>query len=288
MSTSSLSHLTSLLENLWANFDELFDSLDENGWQTPHGAEWIFADVPYHVAYFDRHIARSLEQGPDLPEDEQLSLSSLNDMNRWNAAEFARRPGNQTPIQSVAKMRAARAEIRHSLAGMTDPDLTRPAWMFLLALRGWRTVSDVLQVCLMHTWNEFVQFRLHMGRETPKSDPALEHYCLAAFLSYLQSFIDAQLAAETGMKVVYDFPGVGVWTVRIGEGQGKVTEGRAPDAEIVFTQSPTTKMKTFNGLHDPAAAMKTGEIQVEGFEHLPTFAALYPPPSLDQLIPAFP
>ena len=288
MTSSQLNHLSSMLENLWANFDELFDSLDDDGWQTPHGSEWIFADVPYHLAYFDRYIARYLEQGPGLPKEEHLSLVSLNDMNCWNAAEFARRPENQTPAQSVAEMCTARDEIRRLLAGLDDADLERPAWMFLLSLRGWRTVRGMLGVCLMHTWNEFVQFRLHMGRETPKSDPVLLRFCLAAFLAYLQSFINVQLAAETHMNVVYDFPGVGVWTVQIGDGQGKVTEGHRSDAKIVFTQNPTTMMKTFNGMHDPAVAMQTGEIRVQGFEHLPTFAALYPPPAPDKVIPAFP
>jgi hypothetical protein len=47
-------------------------------------------------------------------------------------------------------------------------------------------------------------------------------------------------------------------------------------------------MKTFNGMHDPAEAIGTGEIRVDGVEHLPVFAALYPPPDPAKTVPAFP
>ena len=55
-----------------------------------------------------------------------------------------------------------------------------------------------------------------------------------------------------------------------------VSEGQAAQADLVVTQSPESFMKTRLELHDPVAAMRSGEIAVQGIEQMRTFAALFP------------
>ena len=129
--------LSAQLESIWADFDLLFAHLDAAGWQQGHGPDWVFADVPYHLAYFDRFMARYLEAGNDLPTDEQLQLDSISAMARWNGEQFALRPPGQSGPGAVADMHVARDRLRALIAGMTDDDLARPAWMSLTFFRGW-------------------------------------------------------------------------------------------------------------------------------------------------------
>jgi hypothetical protein len=85
-------------------------------------------------------------------------------------------------------------------------------------------------------------------------------------------------AAQTRFTLAMAFsgPGGGTWTVSVADGACAVSEGQPAQADLVLTQSPESFMKTRLELHDPVAAMQTGEIAVQGFEHMGTFAALFP------------
>jgi hypothetical protein len=51
------------LEEIWATFDELFASFEPEDWSRRHGPDWIFADVPYHMYFFDQEfIADAIEK----------------------------------------------------------------------------------------------------------------------------------------------------------------------------------------------------------------------------------
>ena len=51
------------LDALWQCFDELFADLGPKNWNRKHGKHWIFADLPYHLAYLDRECTRVMAQG---------------------------------------------------------------------------------------------------------------------------------------------------------------------------------------------------------------------------------
>src|SRR6266542_998017 len=112
------------LESWWKAFDDLYATLSPRGWQKKYGKDWVFADQPFHMAYFDEIItARPIEAGPDLPEDERWALSSQRQIDEWNAREFAKRPAGETPEKSLERMHAAQDRIRTALRGFTDQDL---------------------------------------------------------------------------------------------------------------------------------------------------------------------
>lgn len=288
MITEQLDRLARLLTGLWKDFDELMETLDSDRWNIRHGPDWILADVPFHLGYFDDLVASFIAQGETLPEGDRLSLGSLAEMATWNETEFARRPANLPPGEAVAAMRTARKRILETLDGLTDADLERAAWNHLLPLRGWRSVRAAVETCILHTWNEFVQFRHYLGREVPEPDAELTRFCVGGFVAYFQAFLDPAAAAEHRLTIVYAFPDAGTWTVRIADGASAVSEGGVDDADLVLTQAYATFMKTFNGMIDPGEAIGSGAIMVAGMEHLPVFAALYPPPEPGKIVPAFP
>ncbi|MDX1417869.1 MAG: DinB family protein [Candidatus Promineifilaceae bacterium] len=272
--------LSDQLERIWSDLDELLNGLDAAGWQRKHGPDWIFADLPYHLAYFDRYNARYLEAGSELPQEEQLVLDSFSAMAAWNDGQFALRPPGQTAQESLAEMHMARDRLRALMAGMTDADLSRPAWVSLTFFRGWRTAESVILVCLMHTWNEFMQLRIHMGREKPIPDPAITHMALGGFLVGMHALMDKEAAARQPLIIQYRIngPGGGRWTASLSGAGAVVEEVSTVEADLIFEQSVESFMKTFNGMHDPGQAIKSGEIKVQGTEYLPAYAALLPPP----------
>jgi hypothetical protein len=121
------------LEDLWRCLDELFASLAADDWSRRYGKHWTFADVPYHLGYFDHDIvAYSIERGPDLPTAEQWVARSNSEVRIWNERMFARRTHDQHVVQSLAQMQASRDAIRRVVGRMHTTDVERPVWFPLV------------------------------------------------------------------------------------------------------------------------------------------------------------
>jgi hypothetical protein len=116
-------------EGLWATLDRVFDGLAPEDWNKKHGKDWTFADLPYHLAYFDRELGiYYLERGANLAPDDRWLMDCERKIDAWNERMFGRRPVGQTVAQSLAEMRASRDALRRWAADKTDADLAGPAW----------------------------------------------------------------------------------------------------------------------------------------------------------------
>jgi hypothetical protein len=266
------------IEEMWAHLNTLFDEVNaSNGWAQGHGPDWIFADLPYHLAYCNRDILiRGLQAGSDLPEELQELVASVEAINDWNARRFAKRPAAQTADQSVAQWRETCDEIRRLTAGMTDVDLERPFWMPLF--RGWSKAREGFEFTRAHDFGEFVQLRVHMGRREPAPSADFAHAYLQRMLSSFPMFLNPRAAEGNDFTAVMAFtdPGVGAFTLQVKDGSAYFREGDAPDPDLVITQSVETFVKTLNRMHDPARAIQSGQIRVSDFEALATFGQLFP------------
>ena len=84
----------------------------------------------------------------------------------------------------------------------------------------------------------------------------------------------------TVQQVVTDGPdGEVAWHVRLGDGKVEVGPGRAPDAEVVITQSHQTATAVGRGGLSPAEAFATGRLKLAGqvgllIRHQPAFEQL--------------
>ena len=276
-------------ENLWDCFDELIESLQSVGdWNQKHGADWVFADVPYHLMYTDRDlVAGPIERSEKVPAEEQRVQHTIRELNAWNAAKFTERPDGQTPQDSVNQWRAMRTQGRQALTGLSDDQLSSPVWFPLVGC-GWVPAMVSAAFAVAHTWSEFTQLRYHMDQALPEPSPDAVHGAVSFLQGLMPAFLDAEQAKGLQFTAVMEYtgPAGGSWTFRVADGRCEATEGHAANADIVLSQSPVTFELIRQGKLDPASAMESGLLKVQRVENMPRFGALFHPPALDQVIPA--
>ena len=97
--------LMTQIREMWGHQDTLFQIIGEtNQWDHKHGADWTFADVPYHLTYCnDDLVSHPLKLGRDLPQEERLYFPLGPALNEWNAQKFAERPSGQTAVRRISE-----------------------------------------------------------------------------------------------------------------------------------------------------------------------------------------
>ena len=280
MSTQTqLNALMTQIQEMWGHLYTLFEDLNTNdGWDQKHGPDWTFADVPYHLAYFNCDlVARGMELGLDYAEEEHELLVTPENLSDWNARKLAERPVYQTPEQSTSRWQTSCEKIYRQTARLKDDDLEQhPFWMPLLD--GWVTTRRGLEFCLNHDWSTFTQLRIHMGRTEPVPSPAVTRRYLDSVVNSFPMLLNKTAVDGQQFTAVLAFtdPGVGVWTIRVADGATTVSEGDAANADLVITQSAEVFEKYIRRMQTPAQAIQSGEIQVSNFENLATFGQLFP------------
>lgn len=281
MSTrTELDVLVAQIEEMWAHQDTLFTIVEEtNQWDHAHGADWVFADVPYHLYYCNIDLVlRPMKFGRELPAQERESFVEMTDLGAWNDRKLAERPAGQTPAQSVAELHSIWQQIRDVLAGLDDADLERPHWLPFFG-GNWATVREGLHFLLGHDWSEFMQLRIHMGESQPVPSPEITaFYLYRMFAGLYPMFFDKEAAAGRTFKadMVFTDPGISDIVIDIKDNAVTVTTGPTEAADLVITQSAETFEKVFRGILPYPEAMQSGAVQVNDMDALATLGALFP------------
>lgn len=275
-----LDALMAQLEEMWEHQNTLFQIIDQTSqWDSKHGQDWTFADVPYHLAYCNRDLVlRPIKLGRDLPATEKASFSTIDELNEWNQKKFAGRPAEWTARQSLAELRASWDEIRQTASKWTDDDLERPYWM---AFGGgvWLKARDGLHWTLGHDWSEFMQLRIHMGRQKPVPSPEITNHYLGRFIGMLFPYrLNREAARNRDFRAVLAFtdPGVNDFIVEVAEGEASSRTRQTEEADLVITQSAETFEKTVRGIQPLPEAIRDGSVQISDMESLATFGELFP------------
>jgi hypothetical protein len=268
------------VEEMWGHQDTLFRLIGEtNQWDGKHGADWTFADVPYHLTYCNRDLViRPMKHGRELPLEERVSISSVEELGEWNEREFAARPAGQTVEESLAQLRDSWDEIRQIVSAWADADLGRPWWMPFMGGM-WLTVRDGLGWTLGHDWSEFMQLRIHMGRAKPVPSPEITtHFLGMLIVGQYPLMLDVQAAQGSEFRAVMAFsdPGVSSFTIEVSEGVASARPGEAEKADLVITQSAESFEKTRSGMQTLAQAIQEGAVQVNDVKALATLGELFP------------
>ncbi len=83
------------------------------------------------------------------------------------------------------------------------------------------------------------------------------------FFAELESKVDPAKTAGMNNSYVFDVDGAGQWTVRVNDGQVKVSEG-AEQADVTISASADTFERIANGQQNPTTAYMTGKLKVKG------------------------
>jgi hypothetical protein len=281
------------LEDLWGNLDRIFDSLSDTDWRRRHGKDWTIADVPYHLAYFDRQIVLLPLQRRSAPLECVRIQRTMRELNEWNAREFAQRPPNQTALESLAQWRAIRAEVRDTLAALTDADLDSTVRTFLAGM-GARPLSAMLGAYVAHSWSHLGQLRYYLKRRDAVPSAAAVRRAMA-FYAHMMAFGFVPERGEAygrpftaGLEITG--PSGGTWAMRVSGRRLQIDSADvttlAGDADMRLTMSPDTFIKMFAEIASPMWLMLTGQIRVHGLSKMPTFGKLFPPFQLDREVTA--
>ena len=290
MTTQASTQLTALradIEEIWRCLDELFGSLGERDWQRKHGKDWVTADVPYHLAYFDREIVlKPVEQALAGAEGERRLLRNEDEINAWNAEQFARRPAGQSAEQSLTEWRETRERILALVAGMSEADLERPAWIPLVF--GEQTVRVALTATLIHGWSEFTQLRIRLKRPGPLPRASATHRALDTFMHAMPMGLNREAAAEAPFTARFSIFGVGggSWVLHAHDGVCDVSEDDDQPADITLAMSQEAFAKMWNNMQHPMVMMLTRQIRVKGLSKMGRFGKVFPTPGADTVLDA--
>ena len=83
------------------------------------------------------------------------------------------------------------------------------------------------------------------------------------FFEGLEARVDPSKTEGMNNSYVFDIENAGTWTVRVNEGDVKVTEG-AEDADATITASDETFEKIASGDLNPTTAYMTGKLKLKG------------------------
>jgi hypothetical protein len=292
MTSTVLAELMAHLEELWGHYDTLLGVLAPADWERKFGREWVYADVPRHLAYFDREVlTEGIERGPALPAERQVLMHTHREFNDWNARNLAEH--RQLPVAGhlLAHLQATRDAVRGTVAPLTDADLERPIWISLPGVGGWRTIQYALEFCRQHAWMHFIQLRLRLKRATPEVSPAITHSALNGIIRSFAAVLNRSWAQQTRLTaaIMLTGPGGGAWSIRVADGACQIAEGcPAAGVDLTITLSSDTLIEVLSQMRHPLAAILTGHMRVAGWRHLPRFLQLFARPAPDQLIALIP
>ncbi len=264
-------------EALWTALNRFFNRLSSADWSHAHGKAWTFADVPYHLACFNRLLVDAIEQGAAVVEP--AAITTLAELDAWNQAQFARRSIGQTGRQAFDAMRASQDTLRILLQRLVDHHgaqaLDRPLWLPILRVRGWRTLRLALEYNLWHQWLHFAEARL-------RRDNTLPHLPQSAVERALDFMMELIAGAVTPTQQTLRWTlslsgeGGGEWTFHVGEGGCRVEPGPVDSPDIHMSTDIATYLKAFTfGLQNPMLAMLKGQIKVQGLTRVGQLQRLF-------------
>ena len=269
------------LESIWSDFDALFADFADADWARVHGPDWIFADIPFHLAYFDRDlIARPIvaEGGADAPT--HRVFRTLGDLNEWNDAYFAARAAEQTVDQSLAHMYAARDELRAALAA---PRAASSPVFVSLPGAGWIDVAGAVKRSRTHSWNHYAEARVRHGRPAPMPSDDIVHDAIGVNLSYRPLFCVADTSTPPfAARISISGHGGGQWVIQIVDGVCQVIEDATGAVDLTMSYEDVDAFAAMNfAVTPPASLIEQGRLTISDMAAMARMAELIPPPGPD-------
>ncbi len=273
--------LLDCFDDVWSCFDQLFATFGASEWSSRHGNDWEFADLPYHLAYFDHDvIAVPLEKGDKYPAEDRWLMQSLAEIAGWNRVKFDERSIDQTVEQSVEQWHTTREAIRLTLKEMTDADLDT---IVFFPFTGTASIRELLQVGIAHSWGHLTEARNRLDRDQPVPTSATRNIG-AGFNVSLLSLMANTSASTIPFELQLDFPSLSSWHITVTNSGSTAEIGQAEGPDLTMTLTPELLFAIMNGLQNPMTAILTRKVKIKGIIRLPAFGKVFPQPGPDDLV----
>jgi len=258
------------LQTEWAAVDSFFEGFSAQDWSRKHGKDWTFADMPYHLAYFNQTVVDSIATDNHLQ-----AKHTLQELNTWNDAHFAERPASQAGANGLEYLHATQAALKQASLRYA-PDT--PVFLPLIIVGGWRTLAFALDYLLTHTWLHFTESHLRFTGRLPALPGRLVRRTLDLSMGYAAgSLIPEDLAGVdlvTILRLTGD--GGGAWTFTMSEGECRVEPQASPPADAEITSDIATYLKTsVYEMQYPLAALLMGKTRIKGLSKAQQFQKLF-------------
>jgi hypothetical protein len=258
------------LETIWSALDVFYQGFSPQDWSRKHGKEWTFADMPYHLAYFNQTVIDGIRNAHNQP-----AKLTFKELNAWNNAHFAQRPASQSGAKGLDYLHATQETLREVAARHT-PDT--PVFLPLIIVGGWRTLTYALEYLLDHAWVHFNESHLRFAQRLPELPASLVN----RILNFSMETAAGALRPEdlTGVSLVTILrltgDGGGTWTFTMREGQCHVATQAAPDADAEITTDIATYFKTsLYNMEHPMLALLMGKTRIKGLSGSQQFQKIF-------------
>ncbi len=258
------------LETIWTALDSFYQSFSPQDWSRKHGKDWTFADMPYHLAYFNQTVIDGIEN-----DHEQDAKHTLQELNAWNDAHFAQRPASQAGAQGLEYLRATQVALKQA-ATRHAPET--PVFLPLIIVGGWRTLAFALEYLLNHTWLHFTESHLRFAQRLPELPASLVNRTLnftmeaAAGALRLEDLVGVDLVTSLRLTGV----GGGTWTFTMRDGKCQVEAQAAAHADAEITSDIATYLRTsIHQMQSPLLALLMGKTRIKGMSKAQRFQKLF-------------
>lgn len=267
---SQLASTMTDLETLWEIIDHFFERFSVQDWSRKHGREWTFADMPYHLAYFNQMVIDGIAN-----DHNQHAKSTLQELNTWNDAQFGKRPANLSGARGLDHLHATQLTLKEFVA-RNRPDT--PILLPLIIVGGWRTLEFAVEYLLDHTWLHFTESHLRFYNRLPDMPAPL----MQRNLNFAMQMAGGALTPEyldgvhlvTTLKLTGEAGGV--WTFTIDAGRCEVVAQEVANPDTIITTDIATYLKTsLYSMQNPLSAVLTGKTRIKGFNKAQQFQKLF-------------
>jgi DinB family protein len=247
------------LETIWASLDSFYQRFSPQDWVRKHGKDWTFADMPYHLAYFNQTVINNIQN--DGGGQARLTLQELN---TWNDAHFAKRPASQAGANGLAYLHETQAALRQ-LVTQYPPET--PVFLPLIIVGGWRSLTFALNYLLDHTWLHFTESHLRYDQNLPGLPPVLVNHALNFSMEMARGALRSEDLVGVNLVTILRLTGDGggVWTFTMRDGKCQLEANAAPQADAEITTDIATYLKTsVHHMQSPILALLLGRTKIKG------------------------
>lgn len=247
------------LETIWDALDTFYQRFSPQDWAHKHGKEWTFADMPFHLAYFNQMVIHGIRS--DHGEKAPLTLQELNS---WNDAHFTRRSASQAGANALSYLHETQSALRQ-LAAQYAPET--PVFMPLIIVGGWRTLTFALNYLLNHTWLHFTESHLRLARRLPDLPISLVNRTLNFMVEAAAGALRPEDLVGVNLVTILRLTGDGggAWTFTMRDGKCHVAADSTAPADAEITTDIATYLKTsLHNMQSPLLALLLGKTRIKG------------------------